>query len=76
MNKEKIVHWFIVAFCCCLIVGLISVPLELIYVLFNWQPLAGRILIYGILIVTSFYKYYDNITVETIDKNEENDDDK
>lgn len=71
INNEDILHFFIVAFCCVLIVAILSVPLELIFALFSWQPFAGRVLIYGIMIVLCFYKGYDDIEVQKIDRDDD-----
>ena len=71
INNEDILHFFIVAFCCVLIVAILSIPLELIFALFSWQPLAGRMLIYGIMIALCFYRGYDDIEVQKIDKDDD-----
>lgn len=68
MNKEELLHIFIVVFCCILIVAILAVPLELIFAVFEWQPLAGRVLIYGIMAVLCFYKGYDKVEIEKIEK--------
>jgi hypothetical protein len=70
-TTEKILHFFIVIFCCFLLTAMLSIPLELIFALFSWQPLAGRVLIYGIMVVLCFYKGYDNIEIEKIDEDDD-----
>ena len=67
MSKEDILYFFITIFCCLFIVALLSLPLELVYALFMWQPIAGRVFIYGLAIVLCFYTACDRVEIEKID---------
>ena len=71
MKQEDILHFFIVLFCSVLGIAILAVPLELIYALFEWQPLAARVLIYGIGVVLCFVKGYDAVDVEKIEEERE-----
>ena len=72
MKQEEILHFFIVLFCSCLIVAFVIIlPLEIIHSLFEWQPYAGRVLVYGIALVLCFHKGCEDITVEKVEKDDD-----
>lgn len=58
MNR-KLIYFIGVLLSAIIIIVFVAIPLELIIALFSWQPLAGRILIYGLILVFVFVKGYE-----------------
>jgi hypothetical protein len=71
IKKENIIHFFIVLLCAIVVIGFISIPIELTIIFFAWQPVAGRVLIYGLLGAMVFYEGYNNIDVIEMDDDDD-----